>query len=176
MKTVFPRYGDSHVKDKTVVRPSYLLHGDTFTGKTTSLYWDGPQAPMIFSSVQFKNHLIMLDSVIDTLVRHMRKLLVTTIFHGSLAAEIFCRFVTYMGYPDCAWVFVCTKETSHDRTEFDQLFISSKHTATMNMLTTKFSKCKPYFAFVGLCTHHRLIGANLTGDVNFYICWAYRRI
>ena len=24
VKTVFPRYGDSHVKDKTVARPSYL--------------------------------------------------------------------------------------------------------------------------------------------------------
>ena len=24
IKTVFPRYGDSHVKDKTVARPSYL--------------------------------------------------------------------------------------------------------------------------------------------------------
>ena len=24
IKTVFPRYGDSHVKDKTVVRPFYL--------------------------------------------------------------------------------------------------------------------------------------------------------
>ena len=24
VKTVFPRYGDSYVKDKTVVRPSYL--------------------------------------------------------------------------------------------------------------------------------------------------------
>ena len=27
IKTVFPRYGDSHVKDKTVPRPSYLQHG-----------------------------------------------------------------------------------------------------------------------------------------------------
>ena len=42
IKTVFPRYGDSHVKDKTVARPSYLLHGDPYAGKTTSLYWDGP--------------------------------------------------------------------------------------------------------------------------------------
>ena len=42
IKTVFPRYGDSHVKDKTVDRPSYLWHGDPYTGKTTSLYWDGP--------------------------------------------------------------------------------------------------------------------------------------
>ena len=24
IKTIFPRYGDSHIKDKTVTRPSYL--------------------------------------------------------------------------------------------------------------------------------------------------------
>ena len=42
IKTIFPRYGDSHVKDMTVARPSYLSHGDPYTGKTTSLYWDGP--------------------------------------------------------------------------------------------------------------------------------------
>ena len=40
IKIVFPRYGDSHVKDKTVARPSYLLHGNPYTGKTMSLYWD----------------------------------------------------------------------------------------------------------------------------------------
>ena len=33
------QYGDSHVKDKTVARPSYLWHGDPYTGKMTSLYW-----------------------------------------------------------------------------------------------------------------------------------------
>ena len=38
IKTIFPRYEDSHVKDKTVVRPSHLKHGDPYTGKTTSLY------------------------------------------------------------------------------------------------------------------------------------------
>ena len=37
MKTVFPRYGNSLVKDKTAAR-----HGDTYTGKT-SLYWDAPR-------------------------------------------------------------------------------------------------------------------------------------
>ena len=35
-------YGDSQVKDKTVARPSYLQHEDPYTGKTASLYWDGP--------------------------------------------------------------------------------------------------------------------------------------
>ena len=36
---------DSHVKDKTVERPSYLLPRDAYTG-TTSLYWDSPQVSM----------------------------------------------------------------------------------------------------------------------------------
>ena len=40
IKTVFPRYGDSHVKDKTVERPSY---GDPYAGKTTPSYSDSPQ-------------------------------------------------------------------------------------------------------------------------------------
>ena len=35
IKTVFPRYGNSHVKDKKVLRPSYLYHGDPYTGKSS---------------------------------------------------------------------------------------------------------------------------------------------
>ena len=34
---------DSHVKDKTVTGRSHLLHGNPYTGKITSLYWDGSQ-------------------------------------------------------------------------------------------------------------------------------------
>ena len=36
IKTAFPRYGDAHVK----ARPSYLQHGNPYTGNTTSLYWN----------------------------------------------------------------------------------------------------------------------------------------
>ena len=43
INTFFPRYGYSHVQDKTIGRPSYLEHEDPYTGKTTTLYWDGPQ-------------------------------------------------------------------------------------------------------------------------------------
>ena len=43
IKAVFPRYWDSHVKDKLIARPCYLKHGYPFTGKTTSLYWDIPR-------------------------------------------------------------------------------------------------------------------------------------
>ena len=42
IKTVFPSYGDSHVKDKTVAKLSYLKHGDPYMDKTTSLYWNAP--------------------------------------------------------------------------------------------------------------------------------------
>ena len=36
------RYGDSHYKDKTVVRPPYPYNGNPYIGKKASLYWDGP--------------------------------------------------------------------------------------------------------------------------------------
>ena len=38
------RYGDFHYKDKTVARLFYFYDGDSYTGKTTFLYWDGPLA------------------------------------------------------------------------------------------------------------------------------------
>ena len=38
IEAVFPMYGDSHVKEKTVVRPSVLWNGDTYT-----LYLDSLQ-------------------------------------------------------------------------------------------------------------------------------------
>ena len=37
------QYSKSHCGDKTVVRPSYLHNGISFTGKTVSLYWIGTQ-------------------------------------------------------------------------------------------------------------------------------------
>ena len=51
MKTVFPRYGDSHYKDETFMRPSYLYNGNPYTGKTTSLYMycDGLLVPRLQS-------------------------------------------------------------------------------------------------------------------------------
>ena len=40
------RYGDSDDIYKPVVRPSYLYRGDSYTGKTVSLYEDGPAGPL----------------------------------------------------------------------------------------------------------------------------------
>ena len=35
------------LKIRRSVRPSYLQHGNAYTGKTESLYWDGPQVPSV---------------------------------------------------------------------------------------------------------------------------------
>ena len=39
-------YGKSHCGDKTILRPSYLHNGISYTGKMTSLYWIRDQMPV----------------------------------------------------------------------------------------------------------------------------------
>ena len=40
IKRYFSRYGIFHYNDKTVVRPSYLYNGNSYTGETITLFWD----------------------------------------------------------------------------------------------------------------------------------------
>ena len=40
------QYRKSHCGDKTILRPSYLHNGISYTGKMTSLYWIGAQENM----------------------------------------------------------------------------------------------------------------------------------
>ena len=49
INTLFPRYGDSHAKDKTVGETVLSLTWESHTGNTTSLFWDGPMP--IFSNM-----------------------------------------------------------------------------------------------------------------------------
>ena len=42
IETVFPGMGIPMLKNKMVGRTSYLQHGDPYTSKMTSLYWDRP--------------------------------------------------------------------------------------------------------------------------------------
>ena len=55
-KDSFSGKGNFHYKDKTVVRPSCLYNGNSCTGKTTSLYWDGSQSS-VSSSVARPSYL-----------------------------------------------------------------------------------------------------------------------
>ena len=43
MKMSSYQYRKSHCGDKTILRPSYLHNGISYTGKMTSLYWISPQ-------------------------------------------------------------------------------------------------------------------------------------
>ena len=45
------QYGKSHCGDKTILRPSYLHNGISYTGKTTSLYWIG--VPVYISALEY---------------------------------------------------------------------------------------------------------------------------
>ena len=53
------RYGDCHVKDKTMNRPYYIWHGNLYTGKTASLYWHGP----LFMVLPWNAKVIMMTTV-----------------------------------------------------------------------------------------------------------------
>ena len=43
------QYRKSHCGDKTILRPSYLHNGISYTGKTTSLYWIRPLGDVFHS-------------------------------------------------------------------------------------------------------------------------------
>ena len=44
------QYKKSHSGDKTILRPSYLHNGISYTGKMTSLYWFSPQVTFIYNT------------------------------------------------------------------------------------------------------------------------------
>ena len=55
IKTVFPRYGDSNVKDKTAARPSSIWNNLSMPGlKLTHVGKRGPWEPSIYFSVRHK--------------------------------------------------------------------------------------------------------------------------
>ena len=72
IKTVFSMYGDSHPNDKTVLRPFYLYIGNSYTVKTTSLYWVGrlgsilPSFCLLNSMICFTSKLYNFDWLFDT--------------------------------------------------------------------------------------------------------------
>ena len=64
---VFLRYGELHYKEKTVIRPSYLYNRNSYsTGKTTSLYWDGP---MVSPSCSSRDNSVNALSQCETMLQ-----------------------------------------------------------------------------------------------------------
>ena len=52
------QYRKSHCGDKTILRPSYLHNGVSYTGKTTSLYWIGALKAIIHLTM----HVVLVSS------------------------------------------------------------------------------------------------------------------
>ena len=48
------QYRKSHCGDKTILRPSYIHNGTSYTGKTTSLYWISPRVSIETTPRQFE--------------------------------------------------------------------------------------------------------------------------
>ena len=55
----------SHCGDKTILRPSYLHIGISYTGKMSSLYWIGTQRVMIYHS---SDHFVYASSKWETML------------------------------------------------------------------------------------------------------------
>ena len=57
------QYRKSHCGDKTILRPSYLHNGISYTGKMTSLYWIGAQENMAENKWNFAVGNVLDDGV-----------------------------------------------------------------------------------------------------------------
>ena len=62
IKMTFYQHRKSHCGDKTILRPSYLHNGISYTGKTTSLYWIGAQVSRTETSNYILRYLWLVIS------------------------------------------------------------------------------------------------------------------
>ena len=88
------QYRKSHCGDETILRPSYLHNGISYTGKTTSLYWIGVQIASLGH-----NELIWCCDTKDG--TKCPKNLRTTF---SIAFSFMCCVFNKMSLRSCSWV------------------------------------------------------------------------
>ena len=64
IKMLSYQYRKSHCGDKTILRPSYLHNGISYTGKMISLYWIRPLGPlsMVWISIYIPQYFHVLDT------------------------------------------------------------------------------------------------------------------
>ena len=60
IKTLSYQYRKSHCGDKTILPPSYLHNGISYTGKMTSLYWIGAQMMLYKLAHKISQNVTML--------------------------------------------------------------------------------------------------------------------
>ena len=80
-------YRDSHYKDKTLVRPAYLYDGNSCTGKTPSVYWDGPFISNTISFPDLMEHAVTIRKN-ETAWKH--KCNIDWLFSPALSIQTSC--------------------------------------------------------------------------------------
>ena len=70
------QYRKSHCRDKTILRPSYLHNGISYTGKMTSLYWIRALKTYLIIDVHWQinlecKHLILNDLIWINCLEHL---------------------------------------------------------------------------------------------------------
>ena len=85
------QYTKSHCGDKTILRPSYLHNGISYTGKTTSLYW----RPRSITSMSLKIIVLELDISLPGANESIPLLHINTRT---------TRMPVFWGYPPASWL------------------------------------------------------------------------
>ena len=85
------QYRKSHCRDKTILRPSYLHNGISYTGETASLYWIGAQV-----SILLTHRVVYWDSISNVLYAtaftlYLAKAIPDSKVHGANMGSIWGR-------------------------------------------------------------------------------------
>ena len=103
IKALFSRYGDFHYKEKRDLRPSYLYNRYSWTGKTTSLYWNGPLFVVQHNIVQW---------IVQVHI-HCTELGVLFLCHLNITSLLFDSVTMYCSYVTISmWLLHCVSDTT----------------------------------------------------------------
>ena len=83
------QYRKSHCGDKTILRPSYLHNGISYTGKMTSLYWIGAQ---VASDWRFATCMCSMKTIPVPAIKETFKPMKTTHHVWQFECLIWCHF------------------------------------------------------------------------------------
>ena len=78
------QYGKSHCGDRTILRPSYLHNGISYTGKMSSLYWIGALGP---GGICLQIQSSIMIGFFNTLVTVMTAISLTISFWCSVSSK-----------------------------------------------------------------------------------------
>ena len=144
------QYRDSHYKDDTVVRPSYLYQGNLHTGKMASLYWISPLIiPAFFAyiSSQIGDHYNVL-------------------YHSFSDPEA---YIHHERYPSIYPIRKCEMWLSADRCSC--LMVPQGQLWYGFLLTVYFHKISTWFSLKGERRHfHGIFIIGCTDDFDNFWC------